>query len=163
MKINKTTLGVLTFILILIAAGYSAKTNAEQFATIGVGQTVINSELKVGMVGYEINNWEFNARLTEAGDTKNGHQDQQETYSVSYLTKPQWGYKGIDPYFRLGISKNSGGELVGDTNFMLGIGLDFHDVFRLELIHDSSAGIHQTNTGIDQIVLSYKFKPFWSN
>lgn len=163
MKINKTALGVLAFIIILILAGYSAKSSADDSFNIGVGKSVINSDLKVAMLGYQTNNWEFNARLMEAGDTKNRYQEQMETYSVSYLTKPDWGYKGVDPYFRLGVSKNGGSELVGDTNFMLGIGVDFHDVWRVEYVHDSSSGIHPVNTGVDAVFISYQFKPFWGN
>ena len=161
MKISKTAIAVVTFVLVLVIAGYSAKANSDQSFNIGVGQSVINSHLKVGMVGYQINNWEFNARLMEEGFTKNGYQDQMETYSVSYLTKPNWGFYGVDSYFRLGVSKNSGSELVGDTNFMLGIGADFHDVWRIEYVHDSSAGIHNPNSGVDAVIVSYQFDPFW--
>jgi hypothetical protein len=157
---NRTALGVLTFIILLILAGYSAKSDADSF-NIGVGKSVINSHLKVGMVGYQINNWEFNARLMEAGPTKNGYQNQMETYSVSYITKPQWGVYGVGPYMRLGVSKNSGSSLVGDTNFMLGVGVDFNEVWRVEYVHDSSAGIAPTNTGVDAVVISYQFSPFW--
>lgn len=161
MGIKKTVIGVIAFILVLIAAGYSAQSNAEQSAYIGVGKTVINSHLKVGTVGYTWNGWEASARLLEDGDTKNGRQDQVALYSVSYLTEPGWGYRGVEPYFRLGLGHNSGSNLVGPTNYSLGVGLNFHRVFRLEFVHDSSAGIHPTNTGIDQAVLTYTFQPPW--
>lgn len=162
MKISKTAIGVVVFVIILVLAGYSAKSNAEQYAYIGVGKTVINSHLTVGMIGYEYNNWEANARLLEDGQTINGHQDQMQIYSLSHLTKPNWGYKGVDPYFRIGASYNNGSALVGRTNFMLGVGLNFHKVFRVEFVHDSSANIHNPNTGVDQIVLSYIMDVPWN-
>lgn len=162
MKISKTFLGVITFIIVLIFAAYSARSEAsEDMFHIGVGKTVINSELKVGEIGYEINNWEFQATLMEEGGTKNGKQKQLEIYSASYLTKPKWGYKGIDPYFRLGVSYNNGSELVGKSNFKLGVGVDLHDIFRVEYVHHSSAGIHQTNTGIDYLMLNYQVPLPW--
>lgn len=161
MNINKTAIGVFIFICLLIFAGYSAKIEAEEKFYIGVGKSVINSHGKVGEIGYEINDWEFQATLVEAGDTKNGFQDQLEIYSISYLTKPHWGYKGVDPYVRLGVSYNSGSNLVGDSNFRLGLGLTFHDVWRVEYSHHSSAGIHQTNTGIDYTSLTYTMPLPW--
>lgn len=161
MKFNKTFLGVLTFIVLLLFAGYSAQSNAGDGARISVGKSVINSQLKVGEIGYEYSDWEFSASLLEEGSTKNGFQEQLEIYSVSYLTKPNWGYKGVDPYFRLGVSYNSGSELVGKSNFRLGIGADFHNVWRVEFHHLSSAGIHQTNTGIDYITITYKIPPLF--
>lgn len=157
MKFNKTFFGVVTFILVLLAAGYSANSSADENGPrISIGKTFVNSYLKVGEVSYEYNNWEASAALMQAGGTKNGPQEQLEIYSLSYLTKPYWGAFGIDPYFRLGVSKNSGSALVGDTNFRLGVGADFHDVWRIEFSHHSSAGIHDTNTGIDYITISYK-------
>lgn len=162
MKLNKTVLGVVAFIILLLFTGYSAKSeSAENGARVSIGKTFINSTMKVGEIGYEYNNWEFSALLMEEGDTKNGFQDQLEIYSVSYLTKPQWGVYGVDPYFRLGISYNSGSELVGKSNFRLGIGADFHNVWRIEFSHHSSAGIHQTNTGIDMVTLTYKIPPLF--
>lgn len=162
-KISKTAIGVGVFITLLIAAGYSMKSNADDHSNfhIGVGTTAINSDLKVGEIGYTHNNWDFEVSLTESGETKRGHQDQVAMYSVSYITEPGWGYVGIEPYFKLGVSYNSGHNLVGNTNFRLGIGLDFNEVWKLEYAHHSSAGIHDPNTGIDFVKISYQFDPFW--
>ncbi|MBG23759.1 MAG: hypothetical protein CMF22_10590 [Idiomarinaceae bacterium] len=161
-KISKTAIGVGVFVALLIAAGYSMKANAtENQFHIGVGKTVINSHLKVGEVGYIHNNWDFEVSLMEAGDTKRGYQDNEVMYSVSYITEPSWGIYGIDPYFKLGVSANSGHTLVGDTNFRLGVGLDFHDVWRIEYVHHSSAGIHDPNTGVDYVKIDYLIDPFW--
>jgi hypothetical protein len=161
MKINKTALGVVTFIILLILAGYSAKSNAQDYVHIGVGRSIINSDLKVGEIGYEFNNWEIQATLLEPGDTKNGFQNKLEMFSISYLTVPKWGYKGVEPYFRLGASYNTGSTLVGKTNFKLGIGLDFNRVFRLEYVHHSSSGIHNPNTGIDYVAVSFQMPAPW--
>lgn len=160
MKFNKTVLGVLVFVILLIAAGYSAKVSSEENgARVSLGTTIINSTLQVGEIGYEHNNWEASAALMKGGDTVHGDQDQLEIYSVSYLTKPNWGYKGVNPYFRLGVSYNSGSTLVGDSNYRLGFGLDFHNVWRAEFSHYSSAGIHDINRGIDMLTLTYKIQP----
>jgi len=160
---KKTAYAVVAFIIILIAAGYSMKSNADddQFFTIGIGQSVVNSHLKTGEIGYHINDWEFNATLQEAGPTKRGDQDKVNIYSVSYVTEPGWGVWGVEPYFRLGVSYNDDSPMVGDTNFRLGIGVDFHNVWRVEYSHHSSAGIHDPNTGIDYVTINYKFDPFW--
>jgi len=160
MKFNKTEFGVAAFVVILIFAGYSAKSSADSIH-LGLGKTFVNSSLAIGEIGYERNNFEFQASLMEDGSTKNGQQDQMQMYSVSYLTKPQWGYKGIEPYVRMGLSYNDGSELVGRTNFRLGLGLDFNKVFRLEYVHHSSAGIHDPNTGIDYIMLNYTVQAPW--
>lgn len=162
MKFNKTALGVIAFIVVLILAGYSARSEADNGARIGVGKTLINSHLKVGEIGYEYNDWEFSATILEEGQTKNGFQsDNMHIYSASYLTKPKWGVYGVDPYFRLGVSYNDGSKLIGNSNFRLGVGLDFHDVWRVEFSHHSSAGIHNPNTGLDYITLTYKIPPMF--
>src|SRR5690554_2898570 len=162
MKFNKTALGVITFIVVLILAGYSARSEADNGARIGVGKTLINSHLKVGEIGYEYNDWEISAAILEDGKTKNGIQSEtMQIYSVSYLTKPKWGVYGVDPYFRLGVSYNDGSKLIGNSNFRLGVGLDFHDVWRVEFSHHSSAGIHNPNTGLDYITLTYKIPPMF--
>jgi hypothetical protein len=155
-KWKETALAVLAFIIIFLAASYSDDTRSQDLsATIGVGHSVINSDLKVGIIGLKYDRWELNARLMEAGETKNGYQEQMETFSASYITEPDISFKGIQPYMRLGASYNTGSELVGNTNFMLGVGVDFHDIWALEFVHDSSAGIHSTNSGVDSVFLKY--------
>ena len=126
-----------------------------------MAKTLVNSHLKVGEIGYEYNDWEVSASLIEAGDTKRGYNDQVEVYSLSYLTKPNWGYKGVDPFFRLGVSYNHDSNLVGNTNFRLGIGVNFHKVWRVEFNHHSSAGIHHPNTGVDYVTITYKIPPMF--
>jgi len=160
MAMNKTAFGVGGFIILLIAAGYAANSRADT-VNLGVGKSVINSHLKVGEIGYERNGWEVQATLMGAGDTKNGQQDQLSIYSVSYITEPGWGYKGVEPYVRLGISHNTGSTLIGSSNFRLGLGVEFSKVFRLEYVHHSSAGIHEPNTGLDYVALSYTVPTPW--
>jgi hypothetical protein len=155
---KKTAILVAVFIIALIVAGY---VRADDGARIGLGKSIINSDLKTAEIGYEWNSWEASATLSEAGKTKNGFQDQVETYSVSYLTRiaaaPVWA----KPFLRLGVSYNSGSNLVGPTNFRLGVGVDFSDVWRVEYVHHSSAGIHRPNTGVDYVMLTYKMPAPW--
>ena len=157
---NKTKLGVAAFVVILIAAGYAATARADT-VNIGLGKSILNSSATVGEIGYERNGWEVQATLMGAGDTKNGQQDQLSIYSVSYITRPGWGYKGVEPYVRLGISHNTGSTLIGSSNFRLGLGVEFSNVFRLEYVHHSSAGIHDPNTGLDYVTLSYVIPAPW--
>jgi hypothetical protein len=161
LNISKTALGVVAFVLLLVLAGYSAKSSAESFIHLGVGKTLFNSDLKIGEIGYQYGNWEVQASLSEAGVTKRGWQEQVDTYSVSYLTTPGWGYAGAEPYFRFGVSHNSDSNLVGSINYRLGIGVNFNQVFRLEYVHHSSAGIHDPNTGIDYVALNYVMEAPW--
>lgn len=156
---NKTAIAVAAFIVLLIVAGYA---RGEDGTRISLGTTVINSHLKTGEIGYEWNSWEASATLLEAGDTKNGHQDQLAIGSLSYLTRPQgWDVWGVQPFLRLGVSYNNGSQLIGRTNYRLGLGLDFHDVWRVEFTHHSSAGIHDPNTGLDYVTLTYKAPAPW--
>jgi len=158
---KKTAYLVVAFIIILVLAGYSVKANAESYATLGIGTTVINSTLKTAEVGFNYNRWELQGTLIEKGSTKNGAQDYLKLASVSYLVEPSWGHKGIDPYFRLGLSYNPESNLVGNSNFKLGIGVDFNEVFRVEYTHHSSAGIHSPNTGIDYVTIVYRLPNPW--
>ena len=157
---NKTKLGVAAFVVILIAAGYAAKARADT-VQVGLGKSILNSSATVGEIGYERKGWEVQATLMGAGDTKNGQQDRLSIYSVSYITEPGWGYKGVEPYVRLGISHNTGSTLIGSSNFRLGLGVEFSKVFRLEYVHHSSAGIHDPNTGLDYVALSYVMPAPW--
>lgn len=156
---KKTAYAVLLFIVLLIWAGYSRADDGVRFS---LGQSLINSHLKVGSLGYEFNSWEVDATLMEGGRTKNGATGQLAIYSASYITRPQaFKLSWAQPYMRLGVSYNDGSNLVGRTNFRLGVGVDFSDVWRLEYSHHSSAGIHQTNTGIDYITATYKVPAPW--
>jgi len=158
--VNKTKLAVAAFVVILIAAGYAASARAETL-TIGLGKSFVNSSSTVGEIGYERKGWEVQAAIMGKGYTKNGKQDQLSVYSVSYITEPGWGYKGIEPYVRLGVSHNTGSELIGTSNFRLGLGVNFNQVVRLEYVHHSSAGIHNPNTGLDYVALSYIMPAPW--
>lgn len=156
---KKVAIVVTLFVFLLLIAGY---VRAEDGARIGIGKSLINSHLKTAEIGYEWNNWEASATLMEAGDTKNGHQNKLALYSVSYLTRPEpLQNRYASPFMRLGVSYNSGSELVGRTNFRLGVGLDFADVWRVEWAHHSSAGIHDPNSGIDYVTLTYKMPAPW--
>ena len=146
--------------MLLIAAGYAATARADT-VNVGLGKSILNSHSTVGEIGYERKGWEVQANLIGAGDTKNGQQDHLSIYSVSYITDPGWGYRGVEPYIRLGVSHNTGSKLIGSSNFRLGLGVNFNQVFRLEYVHHSSAGIHDPNTGLDYVALSYIMPAPW--
>lgn len=153
MKLTK--LIVIAFIVILILAAGSAWADAK----IALGQTVFNSHSTIGEIGYEWNDWEVNVGLIGAGSTKNGGQDIVPTYSLSKLIKPDWRFLGGKNYYRIGVAYIDGSPLVGNTNFRLGVGLEYKH-FAIEYMHYSSAGIHNTNTGIDGLVLRLNL-PLW--
>jgi len=157
---NKTKLAVAAFVVLLVAAGYAASARSDTL-TIGLGKSFVNSSSTVGEIGYQRNGWELQAALVGAGYTKNGQQSQLSVYSLSYITEPGWGYKGVEPYVRIGISHNTGSQLIGTSNFRLGLGVDFNQVVRLEYVHHSSAGIHKPNTGLDYVALSYIMPAPW--
>lgn len=155
MKFNKTSAAVAAFIVVLIFAVYSASSNAENGPRVSLGYSIINSELPFGEIGYEYNGWEVAASQWGSGKTKKGYQDPVNIYSLSHVVRPRWGVLGATNYYRIGVSYVDDSPLVGDTNFRLGIGLEWDHV-QLEYFHYSSAGIHETNTGIDGIQLRLK-------
>ena len=157
---NKTKLAVALFVVVLVAAGYAASARADTL-TIGLGKSFVNSSSTVGEIGYQRNGWELQAALVGAGYTKNGQQSQLSVYSLSYITEPGWGYKGVEPYVRIGVGHNTGSKLIGSSNFRLGFGINFNQVVRLEYVHHSSAGIHKPNTGLDYVALSYVMPAPW--
>lgn len=153
MKINATKMAVGLFILVLIIAANYAR--ADNGARISLGKMVANSHMTSGELSYEHNGIEAAALLMGAGNTKKGYQPETWVYSVSHIVRPQWCVMGGCNYYRLGVSYNDSSVLVGDTNFRLGIGIEW-DVVQLEYFHHSSAGIHDPNTGLDGIQLRFK-------
>lgn len=150
---NWTKGAVLLFIILLLWAAFDAR--GDNGARVSLGHTVFNSQVTVGEVGYEYEGWEVAATQMGSGSTKRGDVDVTPVYSVSYLVEPRWGLLWGENYYRLGVAYVDGSPLVGDTNFRLGIGVNYYDVFSLEYVHYSSAGIHETNTGIDAIQLRF--------
>lgn len=152
MKFKPTMFAVVIFIIVALLAAYSAHAEGPR---ISLGYTVANSTLPTGELSYEYKNWEYAVTQIGVGDTKNGPQKEVSIWSASYLIKPTWQVLGAKNYYRIGVAYVDGSPLVGDTNFRLGIGLEFK-VFQVEYFHYSSAGIHQPNTGIDGIQLRFK-------
>lgn len=153
MKIKWTVVGVVTFIILLLVASYDAR--AENGARISLGYSLFNSTLPMGEIGYEYNGWEAALSQLGEGETKNGDQGNVTVYSLSHLVRPHWSFLWGENYYRLGVAYVDGSPLVGDTNFRLGIGMEYK-VFQVEYFHLSSAGIHETNSGIDGIQLRFK-------
>lgn len=161
---NKTMWAVILFLIVLLTATFSMRSNADEDyngARISLGHTVANSSMTTGEVSYEYNNWEAGYTLVGEGETKRGYQDQSHIYSLSYVVRPDWEIWNVENYYRLGVSYQDGNNLVGDTNFRLGVGLQWRDVVQLEYTHYSSAGIHDPNTGIDMIQLRYMIPSIW--
>lgn len=158
MKINWTRLLVGAFIVVLLYAAIAAKEAwAEPGFRVGLGHTAANSSATWGEFGYEYSNgWELAASVTGAGDTHNGPQDEVTAVSFSRIVRPPWRLLGATNYYRIGVAYVDGSALIGDTNFRLGVGLEW-SVFQLEYFHYSSAGIHQPNTGIDGIQIRFTY------
>jgi len=150
-KLTTTKVAVGVFLILLLLAANSAFADVR----IALGQTAFNSTNTVGEIGYEWRDWEANVGLIGSGSTKNGHSDEVWTYSVSKLVRPDWKFLGGKNYYRIGVAYIDDSPLVGGTNFRLGVGLEYK-VFQIEYAHYSSAGIHETNTGIDAIMLRIK-------
>lgn len=147
-----TAVGVVGFIVLLLFASCNAR--AHDGARISLGYTVANSERPMGEIGYEYQGWELAAALIGEGKTKRGYQDTVPVYSLSHLVRPSWHILGATNYYRIGVSYVDGSPLVGKANFRLGVGLDW-EVIQLEYFHYSSAGINETNSGIDGLQLRY--------
>ena len=154
MKIKPTTIAVVIFAVLLVLAAFNA--SAQGFRT-SLGYTVANSTTPWGEVSYEFpSGWELAGSVSGAGDTRRGPQGEVSTVSWSRVVRPDWWLLGGRNYYRLGVAYVDGSPLVGNTNFRLGIGLEFK-VFQIEYFHYSSAGIHQPNTGIDGIQLRFTY------
>lgn len=153
MKIKPTWVFVILFIVVLVAARYAEAAGPR----IGLGFTVANSTLAYGEVGYEFDGgYEITAGQNGVGDTRNGPQREVSIFSASRIVRPDWYFFGARNYYRIGVAYVHGSPLVGDTNFRLGVGLEWRHV-QVEYFHYSSAGIHQPNTGIDGLYFRLKF------
>ncbi len=154
-NINATKIGVLIFIiLLLVSLTYSEKSNAgEGYVTLG--HSTFNSEFTSPSMGYRFdNNMDITIGYFGDGELKNEDHDISAWASLSYVVEPNFKY--IPGYFmRIGVAYTPDINLVGDTNFRLGVGYDF-GVWELELMHFSSAGTHHINTGIDTIGITVK-------
>ena len=139
------------FLVVLAFALFSEEAKSEGY--VGLGQTVFNSHIVTGEVGYRTaSNWDVGLQLIGEGSTDYGRQNEVWAASVSHIIKPGWG----NYFMRLGVAYVRDSPLVGDTNFKLGFGWDFGPV-EVELIHMSSASIHTPNRGVDTLMFRTKF------
>lgn len=152
MKIKPTVIAVLAFIVLLVVMVYAEAARAQDGVRISLGRTVANSSATFGEIGYEWRRWELTAGQIGVGNTHNGPQSEVAVFSASRMVRPGWRFLGAEAYSRIGVAYVRGSPLVGDTNFRLGLGLQYRH-FQIEYFHLSSAGIHQPNTGIDGIGL----------
>lgn len=149
---------VVLFIIALIFATYSAhgsEGNPNNGPRISLGYSLINSENPFGEIGYEYNSWEVAVSAFGSGGTEKGDQDVVYIYSLSHVVRPDWYVLKGRNYYRVGVAYVDDSPLVGDTNFRLGIGMEWK-LIAVEYFHYSSAGIHSTNTGIDGVQLRLK-------
>ncbi|TVO57513.1 acyloxyacyl hydrolase [Denitromonas halophila] len=158
MKIKWTRVAVAAFIVAIAYGAFLIKeAEAAPGIRVGLGRTVVNSSAPWGEFGYELpNGWEIAAAITGAGDTHNGPQGEVRALSFSRIVRPPWRVFGANNYLRLGVAYVDGSALIGDSNFRLGIGLEW-SVMQLEYFHYSSAGIHQPNTGVDGIQIRFTY------
>ena len=147
-NIKPTAVAVAVFIVVLVFA----MRDAEAGGTISLGTTVMNSSETFGEIGYRHNVYEANFMLIGEGHTEKGIQDHVNVYSVSRIVSPGWPLLFGKNYYRIGLAYVDDSPLVGNSNYRLGIGIDY-GVFSIEYVHFSSAGIHKTNRGIDGIML----------
>ena len=144
-----THLLVALFIGVLLLASYSAR--ASDGAYITLGHTVFNSSVTNAELSYRHSDWEFGVgQFGAENSTRNGPQDVHGYASISRLVYPGWRVAGGENYYRLGAAYVDDSPLVGNTNYRLGIGIDW-GVFQVEFAHFSSAGMHPVNSGIDSV------------
>ena len=79
------------FTILLLAAGYS---RAEDGVRIGVGKSFINSDVTIGELGVEYNDWELTATQFGQGWTKRGEQEAEEP-EVKWFTHTTL-FAGVD-------------------------------------------------------------------
>ena len=144
---------VAIFIVLLITAGMREYAKAEPVGNglrIALGHTLFNKSETHGEFGYHHNRWEAAYSFQGAG----GFNQTTEIYSLSRLVRPGWDAGYVSSYFRIGGAYVRNSDLVGDVNFRLGVGADYK-VFGIEFFHYSSAGIYDTNRGIDGVMIRY--------
>ena len=113
MKIKKTAVAVVIFLIVLLLAFCSERANAEDGARIALGKTLINSSHTYGEFGYEFNSWEVT--VGQIGQPE----DPAEVYTLSRIIRPSWRFLGATNYYRLGFAYVDDSPLIGDTNYAL--------------------------------------------
>lgn len=152
-KITKTKLAVGVFLMFAVWIADYARGDTDVY--LGLGHTMFNSSATMHQLTIRNGNYDTQFRMIGAGDTRNGYQ--QTTYSASFSRV--WRgptYKGVTIKGRLGLAYTPGSQLIGNTNFRLGIIFSmFDDLLEIEAIsHDSSANLWNPNTGLDAVILN---------
>jgi len=150
---KKIYCAVIMAVLCLMLALVPTKVISEPY--IGLGTSVVNSELKTNEFGYRWGDWDLSVNLQDGGNTKNGYQKQVDIVSFSKIIRPKWAIGPCDTILRVGVANVNNSALVGQKNFRLGAGCDFGPI-EVEWSHISSADINKTNTGID--VIQFRLK-----
>lgn len=124
--------------------------------SIGIGETILNSDARIGEVAIEYKNWQLAASVIGAGETRNGFQKTVHMYSINRIKRTGKKFLGGELFYQVGVGKVGRSNLVGPYNFFLGAGVEFK-TFSLKLFHSSSANIYEPNTGIDGFLINKKF------
>lgn len=123
-------------------------------ARMAVGQTTGYVEESILEVGLEHIGWELSA--AHRGNRNEGSSlGVTEYYSLTRVVRPDWLGHGWQPFFRIGPAYVRNSAFVGNTNFRLGLGLEWRQTFAAEIGHYSSAGIHKPNTGEETFQIRY--------
>lgn len=157
MRIKKTVLIVVAFLVLLILSAYAAqKASADPVrAYIELGRTTFNQELTLGGWGWRIvDKWDAQIRLTGQGETKRGYQNAVIGYGVSRVFSPGWELGAAEIKTRIGVAYSPDVVFVGDVNYRLGVIFAYlGGLVEVEIGHDSSADIWEVNTGVDAVFL----------
>lgn len=149
MKINKTKIGVVLFIIILTLALLSEIAKAQSY--IDIGRSFSNSTLTVGAIGYEFNGkWQLTVRSIGHGSTKRGKQEQQFIFYGKRVVNPTWFLLGGQIRPGIGIAHTPNLTLIGETNYVLSVEWS-RKKYYFKYEHLSSADQFPINTGLDYV------------
>lgn len=145
-------LWIITMVLISIYPSYS---KADTSFYSGYYRTIVNLDSQGTEIGFRHNNWDLQLAKTERGRIRHGSkQDSTKIYSLSYLFQSE----ELPIFGRLGVAYTPNQEkLIGNSNFRLGVGIRPLENLEFEYTHYSSAGIHDPNTGLDMLMVRFKF------
>lgn len=137
-----------------ITSTLSAKATSDELY-IGVGHIIYNGEEFVGHVGYRKNGFELEVGLFGYGETDRGFVEEPiKYYSIAHVVRSQ------DPIIlggkltgKLGVAYVDDHPLVGNVNYMLGLGLSYK-YWEISIDHISSAGINENNKGLTYPVIN---------
>lgn len=151
---KKTVQAVMLFIVILGAfLTFEKAEAAEPIGYVALGHSTFNYYQTTGEIAYTPGRWAIAAQLIGEGSYEGSKVETTKIYSVSrFVNAP---FNQGRPYARIGVAYvDDQMPLVGTWNFRLGLGYRAGRI-RFEIGHYSSAGIWNTNRGIDFIQVGF--------